>query len=139
MTTALENEMRVGAMIRTMSGEVRDALKEQVYELYADREGNTEGYRESCARWHWLLLVYSLDMDKAKKFINYIQIAYKKKIDLEKNERWKLFMRMFLPEQAVKQIKQGPYTQVPKLSIINQTPTAYKKKEVKEKAIFRVY
>ena len=139
MVTNLENEMRIGAMIRTMSGEVRDHLKDQVYELYADKDGKTEGYRESCARWHWLLLVYSKDMELSKKYIGFIQLAFEKKIDLNKNKKWKLFMRMFLPEQAVKQIKDGPYTQVPKLSIINQTPTAYKDKKKKEQAIFRVY
>lgn len=136
----LENEMRVGAMIRTMSGEMRDDLRDQIYELYADKDGNTEGYRESCARWHWLLLVYSMDLKQANKYVALIQQAFKKQVDLDQNDRWKFMMRMFLPEQAIKQIKNGPFTQVPKLAIINQTPLAYKnKKEEKEKAIFRLY
>ena len=140
MVTNLENEMRVGAMIRRLSGEVRDAMKDQIYELYTDNEGNMEGYRESCARWHWLLLVYSSDLDKARKYIGFIQIAFEKQIDLDKHKAWKLFMRMYLPEEAVKQIKGGAFTQVPKLSIINQTPLAHKsKRDEREKAIFRMY
>ena len=140
MVTNLENEVKVGTMIRRLSGEVRDAMKDQIYELYSDEEGNVEGYRESCARWHWLLLVYSTDMQVARKFIGYIQIAFRKKTNLDKSDKWKFIMRMFLPEEAVKQIKSGAFTQVPKLSIINQTPLAHRsKRDEREHAIFRVY
>jgi len=43
MVTNLENEMRIGAMIRRLSGEVRDAMKDQIYELYSDDKGELEG------------------------------------------------------------------------------------------------
>jgi len=140
MVTNLENEMRIGAMIRRLSGEVRDAMKDQIYELYSDKKGNLSKCGESCARWHWLLLVYSSDLKKARKFIGFIQIAYEKNINLDVNKKWMLFMRMYLPEEAVKQIKGGAFTQVPKLSIINQTPLAHKnKRNQREQAIFRMY
>ena len=140
MVTNLENEMRIGTMIRRLSGEVRDAMRNQVYELYADEKGNLEGYRKSCARWHWLILVYCGNMKLARRYIGYIQVAFSKGVDLDKSERWRLLMRMFLPEEAVKQIKSGAFTQVPKLSIINQTPLAHRGKPApKEEAIFRLY
>lgn len=138
MGTILETEMRTGAMIRTMSGAVRDALRQELYSMYEDENGNITGYRETCAKWHWLLLVYCKDMDLAKKFILLIQIAFENGEDLDKDEWWKFMMRITLPEQAVRQIKEGEFTQVPKLSIIDQTEFV-KKKPKKEKAVFRMY
>ena len=134
MPTVLETEMRIGAMIRTMSGDVRDSFRQQVYELYdADEEAKTKTYKEACARWHWNLIVYCDDVDIVNKYIAFIQIAYRKKMDLDNSEIWKQLMRIVLPSQFIKKIE--GLTQVPRLAIMDKTPLRKGEKR-QERAIF---
>lgn len=126
-------------MIRTMSGRVRKDLHTMVESLYKDSEGKLEGYRASCAKWHWLLLVYCVDMELAKRFVMLVQIAFDAKEDLDNDEWWKFMMRTILPEQAIKQIKEGAFSQVPRLAMIDQTDFSSGASEPKERAVFRMY
>jgi len=140
MVSRFEQEMRVGAMIRSMSGDVRDAFRKQVFELYdADENASSENctYKESCARWHWLVLVYSHDISEIQDFIDFIQIAFNKRIDLDKDEKWKLLMRLKLPSQFIQKIETG-FSQVPRLAIMDQTPLRKTPTGKRVRAIFRL-
>ena len=125
MVSVIEQEMRIGAMIRTMSGDVRDTFRDQIYDLYADENGKVEGYRESCARWHWILLVYCDNPDAIKEYIDMIQMYYFEGKDPDKDENWRLLMRRVLPYQFILKINTR-FTQVPRLAIMDQTPLRYK-------------
>lgn len=125
-------------MIRTMSGRVRKDLHAMVEALYKDADSKLEGYRASCAKWHWLLLVYCVDLNLANRFIMLIQIAFDDHEDLDKDDWWQFMMRIILPEQAIRQIKEGAFSQVPRLAMIDQTDFG-EKKDAKEKAQFRMY
>ena len=138
MSTMMEQEVRVGAMIRTMSGEVRDAMKSQIYELYDAKEEAEENeycYKESCARWHWLILVYTDNINDTQELLDFIQVAYDNKINLDEDEDWKKMMRVVLPVEFKKSIKYG-FTQVPRLAVLNQTPLRKDSRKPKRKAVF---
>lgn len=136
MPSYMEYEMKNSVMIRKMSGEVRDAYQAQVYELYdADMHTSTPTYKESCARWHWLILVYSNNMEEVSEYLEIIEAAYMSEMDLDEELGWKQMMRLFLSIEFKKTMHS--FTQVPRLAILNQTPLREGGKEKISRAIFR--
>ena len=137
MPSYLEYEMKNSAMIRKMSGEVRDAYKSQIYELF-DADENATGenitYKEACARWHWIIVVYTTNMEEMSEYLDIIELSFDNKINLDEDLKWKRMMRLVLSPQF--KTTMHSFTQVPRLAILNQTPLR-KGKEIKTRALFR--
>ena len=54
LVSELDKEMRVGAMIRSISGDVRDSAQESLRGLYMNPgEEDLSEVGEVCAKWHW--------------------------------------------------------------------------------------
>ena len=140
MPSSLEYEQRMHAMVRMMFGDIRDYAKSQIYELYdANEKAKSEEltYKESCARWHWILEVYSKNREEIQEYVDWIQIAHMSEEDLDNDELWLMEMRRFLPSQFMEKIEHTGFTQVPRGAIMDQTPLKREKKEGKTYAIFR--
>ena len=134
-----EQEIRRHAMIRRMSGDVRDAVRSQIYELYDADESlsfKSQTYKESCARWHWLLIVYAKDPEEVDQYIDFIQIAFSKQMNLDQSNKWKFLMRMTIPTQFIQKIEAG-FQPVTRLAIMDQTPLRKNTASNKPRAIFR--
>lgn len=129
MEPLADSDMRIGAMVRSMSQDIKENYKRHIYDLYADEQGNCEGYRAICAKWHWDLIVSGYNMDKIDKYIVIIQKAFAKKIDLDKNETWRILMRILLPSQFIKKVR-AEFTQIPMLAMMD--PSDYDTKKSKE-------
>ena len=137
MPTQFEYEQRMHAMVRSMFGDIRDHARDQVYALYgAEFNNENPTYKESCARWHWILEVYSKNRKDIQQYIDWIQIAYMDKEDLDKDELWLLEMRKIVPDQFMEKIEHTGFTQVPRGAIMDQTPLSHKKKKEKVYSIF---
>ncbi len=124
-----DSDMRIGAMVRSMSQDIKENYKKHIYDLYADESGNCEGYRSICAKWHWDLIVSGYDMNRIDRYIVIIQRAYQQKIDLDKNETWRTLMRMLLPSQFIKKVR-AEFTQIPMLAMMD--PSDYDTKKSKD-------
>ncbi|MEF8880165.1 MAG: hypothetical protein V5A64_07240 [Candidatus Thermoplasmatota archaeon] len=124
-------EVPEGAMVRQLSGEIRDSIREEILDLYRDKDGNLEGFRESCAEWHWKTVLY-IDKEDREDCVAYIISAFQNKRDLNDDKTWRDYMLYKMPSDAVDKIWDGAFTQVPKLAIYNQTPLLRKKKQSDE-------
>lgn len=119
MVSRFEQEMKVGAMIRSMSRDIKDGMKQKIELLYSDDNGNIdEPYRKSCALWHWNIVAYCKDEKIISDYTGLIEVAFVKKIDLNKSKEWKALMRRVLPIQFVKKVE-GFASQVPQLAIMD--------------------
>lgn len=124
-------EIPEGAMVRQISGEIRDSIREEIFDLYRDKNGDLTGFRESCAEWHWKTVLY-IDKEDREDCVAYILDAFQKKKDLNDDRIWREFMLYKMPSDAVDKIWDGAFTQVPKLALYNQTPLLKKKKQSEE-------
>jgi hypothetical protein len=107
-------------MVRVMTRDVKDSFVDLLKTLYADDEGKfSEPYRISCAKWHWALSKYSPDPDDIDKWACFIELAYQKEIDLDKDPRWKHLMRRILPKDFMK--KMSHFQQVPQIAVMDDT------------------
>jgi len=141
MATEFEERVKATHMVRTMFGSIRASFKSQIYELYDANENLSSAedktYKESCARWHLLLKVYSKGNEAVRKYINWIQIAYEDKEDLDEDDLWLLEMRRILPDQFMDKIDNTGFTQVPRGAIMDETPLKRGSRKEKQFAIFR--
>lgn len=126
-----------GSMVRRLSGEIRDSLRNEIFDQYRDKNGKlpSDSYRESCAEWHWKVVLY-IPKEERDIFVDYITTAFENKEKLDEDPIWRLQMRRKLPSHAFDKIWDGSFTQLPKLSLYNQTPLRKKQKEGKEMGIF---
>lgn len=119
MVSRFEQEMKVGAMIRSMSRDIKDGMKQKIELLYSDEDGNLEEpYRKACAEWHWNIVAYCKDEKVINDYTGLIEIAFNKEIDLNKSKSWKAMMRRVLPIQFVKKVEDFA-SQVPQLAIMD--------------------
>ena len=138
MPTQLEYEMRHHAMVRMMFGDISESARKQIYELHsADIDATEPGYKESCARWVWILTVYSKDIDDLDLYFKWIEIAFLDKEDLDKDEDWKGEMRSILPKQFIKKIEKTSFSQTARGAVMDDTPLKRNTGEQKIRAIFR--
>jgi formylmethanofuran dehydrogenase subunit A len=103
-----------------MSGDVGNTFREEELEqLYKNADGELDEIGEVCAKWHWSVVRFFEDVEKAEPFVMIIQMAFKKKINLDKNDSWKMLMRMELPGEFIK--KMGHFTQVPQIAVMDMS------------------
>lgn len=126
-------------MMRMMFADIRNFSREQLYELYGadiSATGEDSTYKESCARFHWILNVYSKDRDEIQPYIDWIQIAFMDKDNLDDDELWKMEMRNILPRQFIEKIEHTGFSQVPRGAVMDETPL---KRDAKEKKTFSIF
>lgn len=116
-----DQEVRVGAMTRSMMSDVKNSVKEKIEQLYADEHGDlAEDYRRGCAEWHWNVVSYFSDEELIDEYTSIIEYMYQRKIDPNKNENWKRLMRKQLPQQFIMKIN-NLKTQVPIIAVMDDT------------------
>jgi hypothetical protein len=120
-----KDQGKVGAMLRTMTGDVAKAFQETLKSLYTDDDGNLTSVGESCCRWHWTIVKVSPDPYIMRKYVAIIQTAYEYNINLDKLPSWKRMIRIILPEEFLSKMK--TYTQVPQIAIMDETKILQKK------------
>lgn len=116
-----DKEARVGAMTRTMTRDVKDSVISKINKLYSDKKGElTEDYRIGCAEWHWNIVAYCNDEELIDTYTGLIELLYRKKIDPNKNIKWKRLMRRSFPQQFIKKIN-NIGSQVPIIAVMDDT------------------
>jgi len=120
MTSALDKEAKVGAMLRHMSGDVGVSFKRILDDLYSDEKGEFTDVGRSCAKWHWVVVKYSENPAQMRGYISLIQHAFEYEINLDNSKEWKKLMRIILPEEFISKMKS--FTQVPQIAIMDETP-----------------
>ena len=139
MVSELEKEMRVGAMIRSISGDVRDSSQETLRGLYMKPgEDEISEVGEVCAKWHWDLIIYSRNVDNVLDYIMIIQFAFKNDINLDEHPEWatlwRQLMRVVLPTQFIKKVE--TLTQVPRLAVMDKSPSLHKLPQPEKRRMF---
>ena len=130
MGTILEREERVGAMVRSMSGDIRDAKKRELAMIYGADKHPEEEYRVSCVDWHWSIVTSVTDETLSQMYIQLLYVFYKKGINPSDNEKWKYLMGILLPNEFMKSIRHNT-TQVPFLAMLDPTPLYAKEAPMK--------
>jgi hypothetical protein len=120
-----KDQGKVGAMLRTMTGDVAKAFQETLKQLYTDDDGAVSDVGESCCRWHWTIVKFSPDPYIMRKYVAMIQTAYEYNINLDKLPAWKRLIRIVLPEEFLAKMK--GYTQVPQIAIMDETKLELKR------------
>ena len=129
MSDVLDAEKKVGAMLRTMSGEVSAAFEMILQDLYHISGGKEPTPVEiSCAKWHWMVVKYSRKPEQMRHYVSIIQHALETNYNLDRSPKWKKLMRVLLPEEFIAKFKD--YTQVPQIAIMDINKPRTKKKEV---------
>jgi hypothetical protein len=114
-----KDQGKVGAMLRTMTGDVAKAFQEILKSLYTDDDGKITEVGESCCRWHWTIVKVAPDPYMMRKYVAIIQTAYEYGINLDELSSWKRLIRIILPEEFLSKMK--TYTQVPQIAIMDET------------------
>jgi hypothetical protein len=110
-----DTEKMVGLQLRAISGDVNSEFRETLKKLYMNEKGELTDVGESCFRWHWVIAAYFSTPEKSKIFINYIQICFETNTLLDKDEFWKMLLRMKLPDEFFSMMSK--FTQVPQLAV----------------------
>lgn len=116
---------RVGAMLRTMTGDVAESFQDTLKQLYTDDTGGLTEVGESCCRWHWTVVKFSADAYIMRRYVAVIQMAYDAGINLDKLSSWKRLIRIVLPEEFLSKMK--GFTQVPQIAIMDEKKVTDKK------------
>jgi hypothetical protein len=113
--TVLGKEAKVGAMLRTMTGDMAARLKAIIEELYGDTD-----IGKICAKWHMIVMRYASSMEEARPYTAIILLCHEYNINLDECDEWKRLMRWVLPEEFYKTVD-AIGTQVPKLAARDET------------------
>ena len=102
-----DSEKLAGVQLRAISGDVGEAFRTKLRELYSDTDvGN------SCYKWHVIVTNCFVD---TKTYVSIIQLAYKKGINLDEYEPWKTLMRIKMGGEFIRLI--ANFTQIPQLAV----------------------
>lgn len=113
-----KDQGKVGAMLRTMTGDVGKAFQHTLLQLYTENDGALSEVGEACCRWHWALVKFSPNPYAMRTYVSMIQTAYEYDINLDKLPSWKRLIRIILPEEFLSKMK--GYTQVPQIAIMDE-------------------
>ena len=102
-----DTEKLVGVQLRAIAGDVGEAFRTKLRELYDDSDSG-----KSCYKWHVIVTNYFLN---TSKYTPIIQLAYKKGIILDEYEPWKMLMRIDMSDEFIRLI--GNFTQIPQLAV----------------------
>jgi hypothetical protein len=116
MTSQLEYEMRQSQMLRAASLKIKRDYVDILQKLYDDSYTGNGSYEDSAAEWALIISDFFVDRD-IKLYIMCIENARKKKINLWEQQSWKQHMRILLPYQFRKRMRE--YTQVPRLATMS--------------------
>lgn len=129
MSNQLEYEMRQSQMLRGASLKIKRDFVDIMHKLYDDEYAGEDDYEESAAEWALIVSDFFIDKD-LRLYTMYIEKARRKKIDLWKQDRWKRHMRIVLPYQFRKRMRE--YTQVPRLATMSIPPEEKKSKQIED-------
>jgi hypothetical protein len=107
--SSFEKEKAVGLALRAIVQDTTDDVKRTVEELYGDSE-----IGKICYKWHMRIVSKFGNMDHTKVCLRVIEVAFKKKINLDKNELWKAYMRRIYPTEYMELMNK--FTQIPQLA-----------------------
>lgn len=115
MLSRFDTEKLVGVQLRAVAGDISRQFRDDTLKpLYSDSDGTMTEIGTICHKWHWAVCAYFSDLEKARPYTYLIQMCYKRNINLEKSEFWKLLLRLKLPEEFFKMMDK--FTQIPQLA-----------------------
>lgn len=125
-----ERDTRVGAMIRHMTHDVNEAFNDMIRDCYSTR-GIMTSVGNSCAKWQIQIGKYVVDEELRDALVEMIQFCFERNINLDRSTGWKKIMRIYLPPQYRKKMKE--FSQVAQIATMDETPfEKAKKRDVKD-------
>jgi hypothetical protein len=129
MSNQLEYEMRQSQMLRGASLKIKRDYVDLMHKLYDDEYSGDGTYEDAAAEWGLIISDFFIDSD-IRLYTMYIEKARRNKVNLWEQQRWKRHMRIVLPYQFRKRMRE--YTQVPRLATMSIPPEEKKKKEIED-------